>query len=264
MSTFDDAVSVTRKAPDRFGAGISEKFNVGPVPNGGYVMSLALNAMLQNFPGREPLTTTMHYLRPSQNGDVEITVETVKEGKRYATAMARLLQGGKETARLLATFGTHDPAPEKKRLVNGKPPELVPPDEGIVVPPNDIFVIGRQFDMRFQPGTVDFMQGKQGDRALIAGYMRFADGREPDVRALPLLCDAMPPPLLNVVPFSWVPTIELTTHVRARPVPGWIRFKFESRFIFDGLLEEDGELWDEAGTLVAQSRQLAQLPNSPT
>ena len=34
------------------------------------------------------------------------------------------------------------------------------------------------------------------------------------------------------------------------------RVKFVSRFVFDGLLETDGEVWDSEGKLVAQSRQL--------
>jgi hypothetical protein len=47
------------------------------------------------------------------------------------------------------------------------------------------------------------------------------------------------------------------------PAPGPLRCRFRSRFVHDGLLDEDGEIWDSAGTLVAQSRQLALMPRPP-
>jgi acyl-CoA thioesterase len=54
----------------------------------------------------------------------------------------------------------------------------------------------------------------------------------------------------------------LTAHVRARPAPGWLRCVFTTRFVTGGFLEEDGELWDDTGRLVAQSRQLALIPRA--
>jgi acyl-CoA thioesterase len=54
-----------------------------------------------------------------------------------------------------------------------------------------------------------------------------------------------------------VPTIELTVHVRRRPAPGWMLGQFRTLDLIDGRLIEDGVLWDSAGNLVAQSRQLA-------
>ncbi|MGF2075329.1 hypothetical protein, partial [Enterococcus casseliflavus] len=59
---------------------------------------------------------------------------------------------------------------------------------------------------------------------------------------------------------SWVPTVELTVHVRATPAPGPLRCRFSSHFVTGGLLSEDGEIWDSTGALVAQSRQLALTP----
>ncbi len=55
-------------------------------------------------------------------------------------------------------------------------------------------------------------------------------------------------------------TVELTVHVRARPAPGWLACRSTTRFVAGGFHEEDFEIWDGAGVLVAQSRQLALLP----
>ena len=71
----------------------------------------------------------------------------------------------------------------------------------------------------------------------------------------------MAPAVFNSgLPMGWVPTVELTVHVRARPAPGPLRCRFTTRFVTGGALEEDGEVWDSADVLVAQSRQLALTP----
>jgi hypothetical protein len=111
------------------------------------------------------------------------------------------------------------------------------------------------------PGDDGFRSGAPTGDAVIRGWFAFADEAPIDAIGLLLVADAFPPPVFNTaLPAAWVPTVELTVHVRAVPAPGPLRCMFRSRFIRDGFLEEDGEIWDSAGTLVAQSRQLALLP----
>ena len=62
------------------------------------------------------------------------------------------------------------------------------------------------------------------------------------------------------VPGTWAPTLELSAHIRALPVTGWLRVRVSTRNFAGGLLEEDAEVWDSADRLVAQSRQLARAP----
>jgi hypothetical protein len=50
-------------------------------------------------------------------------------------------------------------------------------------------------------------------------------------------------------------TIQLTVHLRAHPAR--LAGRATTRFVRNGYHEEDFEIWDSAGTLVAQSRQLA-------
>jgi hypothetical protein len=59
---------------------------------------------------------------------------------------------------------------------------------------------------------------------------------------------------------GWVPTVEYTVHVRGVPAPGPLRCVFRSRFVQNGCLDEDGEVWDSRDQLVAQSRQIGLLP----
>ena len=40
---------------------------------------------------------------------------------------------------------------------------------------------------------------------------------------------------------------------------GWLACRVATHYVIDGLHEEDFEIWDSTGQLVAQSRQLAML-----
>lgn len=51
-------------------------------------------------------------------------------------------------------------------------------------------------------------------------------------------------------------------HLRALPAPGWLRVSHATRNLAGGHFEEDCEIWDSAGRLVAQSRQLARAPRA--
>jgi hypothetical protein len=53
--------------------------------------------------------------------------------------------------------------------------------------------------------------------------------------------------------------VQLTTHLFARPAPGWVQGRFRTRVQGGNFIDEDGELWDATGRLVATTRQLALL-----
>jgi acyl-CoA thioesterase len=240
---------------------IASRWNVGPIPNGGYVFAVALHGIARTLPDLDPLTATAHYLAPARHGEVEVHVEVVKKGRTLTTAMARMVQQGREHLRMLATFGTlADPTTGSVHV--GSPPPVVPPaDAPTPQRPDAAPEITNRFDIRFAPETMAWMRGEPSGTAEIRGRVRFSDGRPTDVESLGLFADAFPPPAFNVIgPRGWVPTLELTVHFRARPAPGWLSCAFRTRFLHGGLLEEDGELWDERGILVALSRQLAAAP----
>jgi acyl-CoA thioesterase len=270
MFEFDVDRSVTAEGPGVYRGKITERWNIGPVPNGGYLLAVAMAALEQELAGLSPLSVTCHYLRRAQPGPCRVEVERVKQGRTYATAVARLLQNDNEHLRVLATFGPLDRggAPE---WIDGAPPAIPEGGAGMRELGLPLPTIAQRFEVQVSPETLQWararaeMPGAAAAKitsAEIRARVRFADGRPADLSSLCLFADALPPPVLAVMPLAWVPTLELTVHHRAQPAPGWLTCVFRTRFLFGGYLEEDGEIWDEAGKLVALSRQLAMAPAS--
>lgn len=255
---FDSDTQVRRQAEGTWAADIRPGWtSLGGTVNGGYLMAVALGAATAELDGAEPVTATAHFIRPGVVGPAQIDVETVKRGRLKSTVTARLDQDGGERLRLLATFA-------ESGAITGPvgfsvaPPAIPAPDECLPPPPmiRAAADIAERFDYRITPQT-RWIRGTLGDTARLDAWIRFADGREPDAAALPLLVDAFPPAVLEVVEAAGTPTLELTVHVRQRPAPGWIQARLTTRVLAGGLLEEDVELWDSGGALVAMSRQLA-------
>ncbi len=71
--------------------------------------------------------------------------------------------------------------------------------------------------------------------------------------------DALPPVAFDLGLAGWTPTLELSVHVRAKPAPGWLQIGLSTRNYAGGFMDEDAEVWDSTGRLVAQSRQLARV-----
>lgn len=258
-SQFDADTAIRREA-GVWAATVTDRWNIGSAPNGGYLLALVTRALLADTDQPLSLSVTAHYLSPPQPGPATIRTEVLKAGRRLSVATGGLWQGEREQLRVLGTFGDPDRFEGPSR-VGATPPRLPPPESCspawlISIPTQN--EIRHRFDFRLPP---DFEWGRPepGQPLAVAGWIRFADGRQPDPLALVALADAFPPAAMGMGELRWAPTLELTVHVRNRPAPGWVAGRFSSRFLRRGLLEEDGELWDSTGQLVAHSRQLALL-----
>jgi acyl-CoA thioesterase len=87
-------------------------------------------------------------------------------------------------------------------------------------------------------------------------WVRFSDGREQDPLSLVFMVDGASFPVIVELGEYMSSTVELTVHVRAMPAPGWLACRISTKHVEGGYAEEDFEVWDSAGVLVAQSRQL--------
>jgi hypothetical protein len=232
---------------------------VGGRPNGGYLMALTARALAASLPHPDPLAVTAHFLASPQSGPARIEVEQARVGRSISTATARLEAGGRDVLRVLASFGDLA-ARTGLTLVTARPPELPPPDECASRGPTVggwEMGFAKRFDTRIDPATAGMFQGQPTGRSEVRGWIRFADGRDADPLALIMFGDSLPPTAYNLGVRTWVPTLELTAYVRARPAPGWLRISMVTRNLLDGQLEEDIEVWDSRDRLVLQARQLA-------
>ena len=173
---------------------------------------------------------------------------------------------GQEVERItvLAVYGDLDRMPaEVQRQI--PPPELPPLEDCLEArqAPEEVRRIApllERFGTRLDPAYVGWAVGKPSGSGIIQGWFKLADDRPLDPIALLMVVDALPPVTFDLGLPGWAPTLELTAHVRARPAAGWAIVRHATRNISGGQFEEDCEVWDSEGHLVAMSRQLALLP----
>lgn len=270
MHRFAADTAVVRRDVDRFDAECREGWRVigGSAPNGGYLMAIGARAMAERAERPDPVTLTAHFLAPPALGPLEVRTELIREGGRHRTVGARLVQDGTECVRLLGTFGDLGRAEGPTRVLR-QPPDWPDadalPDPMAGVDPRLIPEIFHRLEHRMSPDTMGWTRGAASGEGVHGGWCRWPDGDTFDVLGLLFVADAYPPAVfdLGVAEALWAPTIELTVQVRARPAPGRLATRFTTRALTDGYFEEDGEVWDSAGRLVALSRQLALAGRPP-
>jgi hypothetical protein len=118
-------------------------------------------------------------------------------------------------------------------------------------------------EVLLDPAGLGWRDGRPSGVPQMRGYVRLREDRDPDALMLALAVDALPPVVFGLGATGWAPTVELTWHMRAVPAPGPLQVAARSRHVSGGWFDEEAEVWDAAGRLVAQSRQLARVGRGP-
>jgi acyl-CoA thioesterase len=262
MYLFDQDIHLEEMGQFRCKGTVSDNWSVNGTPNGGYLMALVANAMQKHSAKKSTPIVTTNYMSRCVPGGAEFHVELISQSTQFNRLEARLFQDGKEKIRALGTF-----ADEKNECIleryESKAPDISSPDACIPVPELPKFTLMNNLDIRLDPACAGWMAGKLTDKSEQRGWIKFKDGRPYDLISLFLIADAFPPPIFATQGLAaWVPTIEMTVNVRYVPETEWLKGIFRTRFVTCGLVEEDGEVWDDEGNLVAISRQIAQFRKS--
>ncbi|WP_405950743.1 thioesterase family protein [Streptomyces prunicolor] len=265
-SEFDRDTAVTRRAPGVYDIDLSGGWTIISAVNGGYLLAVLGRALADALPHSDPFTISAHYLTASQPGPAVIRTDTVRTGRTLSTGQASLFQYDEEGAeveriRVLASYGNLDTLPDDVRTT-AKPPAFPPMDQCFgpqdgPAPVSGSSAIADRLMLKLDPSTLGWALGAPSGKGEMRSWFGLADGRDADPLSLLLAVDALPPTAFEIGLKGWVPTVELTVHVRARPAPGPLRVSITTRNLAGGFLEEDAEVWDSEDRLVAQSRQLA-------
>lgn len=263
--SFSADTAVSPVGPAEYTGTIHDGWDIVGNANGGYLLAIAARAMMAASDRPHPVVLNAHYLSPGRPGPVTVNPEVIKVGRRFVTVRANMRSPDKELVTVLGSFGDIGTL-EGPMRIDAEPPQLPGPEDCSRIAPGPggfpPALMGRM-DLRLHPDDAGYACGEPSGSPLVRGWFRLLDDEPIDPFALLLAVDAFPPTIFNAnLPVSWAPTLELTTHIRGIPEPGWLRCRFSTRFISGGLLEEDGEIWDESGRLVAQSRQLALTPKA--
>ncbi|MFC8005038.1 thioesterase family protein [Streptomyces olivaceus] len=267
-SEFDRDTAVTRRGPGVYDIDLSAGWSILGAVNGGYLLAVLGRALGDALPHADPFTVSAHYLTASRPGPAVVRTEAVRTGRTLSTGQASLFQyddeGNEvERIRVLASYGDLDALPGDVRT-SAEPPAIPPaeqcfgPEDG-PDPLDGGSAITERLRLRLDPATLGWALGKPSGRGEMRAWFGLADGRDADPFSLLLAVDALPPTAFELGLMGWVPTVELTVHVRCRPAPGPLRVSITTRNLAGGFLEEDAEVWDSADRLVAQSRQLARV-----
>jgi acyl-CoA thioesterase len=257
---FDLATAVLPTG-DGYTVTIDPGWTIGSRPNGGYLLALATRAALGVARQPHPLAVSAHFLASPSLGPGELEVRLLRSGRSVANVRVTLVQEGQPRLEALVSAGRLERDDRPDWAADSAPPELAPPEEclrGQTELPGGVRVaIMDHLDVRLDPSTLGWLKGNPSGKLAMLGWVRFSDDRPPDPLGLLQVTDALPPASFELGIMRWAPTVEMSVYLRGLPADGWLRCAVRGKLLQGGWFDEEAEVWDEQGRLVAQSRQLA-------
>ncbi|WP_084495749.1 thioesterase family protein [Nocardia shimofusensis] len=256
----------------RYRGVIADTWTVGPKVHGGTMVAgsaAAATAWLRaSEPERAdmaPIAASSDFLGAPEPGEVDYEVRTRKVGRQICLVDVTLIQDGKPRVRSAFTFGHLDDAePIFAHDHDDMPAEPSPDAVGYAdTPMGKIVNVSVGADLAMDRGWAPFLDGEQGLPRLRLWIRPFdGDQRDPEVAAYfaMMTADISPPVPMNLGRFGWAPTVQMTTYLRRRPAPGWLRVIATTHEVGGRMFDCDQLVLDSTGAVVAQSRQLALLP----
>ena len=279
--SFDEALAI-EGAERRYTARVHPSWDGPLTTHGGLLAAIALSAIdreVNRAGDKQVRSLTCQYLRPPQHGEIEIHVDPLRSGRRFASARAMILQGGRACVSVLATHSVRE-LEEIDSWSIAMPDVSPPPDRGapFVETPgygdtgdgwlqmhpkapnffNHMMIAPRFGAAPFQGPPPDPRTGTEN-----GGWVMNPQARPVDPAWLVFLVDAFWPSVLQPlrVP-AGAPTLDLTIHLRALLPPEGLPDQAllvhnTCAGLIGGLADWDARIFARDGSLLALGRQHA-------
>jgi len=268
---FQEAIKLENLEDNKFIVNPDTNYFVGNTPHGGYLMAVMHNALTSILPHSTAISSSVQYLDRIDAKTFELEVETFKTSRGSSSGIVKLKQDDKICTTFTGTCSDF-------QFMKGY--------DGLQKPLPNIFnesdkkdYIKMNYDKISKGFTPAFIQQLEclihpdhawwnrdsNDKTNEARCSAFLEmqGGIPDQFCLSFYSDILPPVVSNKYgPLGWIPTITLTTHIRQLPSTSELYADFRATDINKGYFEQDCNIWDLNGNLVASSRQLTRILKS--
>lgn len=228
---------------------------------GGMTSALAYQAA-ENLITDERLPRSFHcnFIGPINVGEeVTVTAEILRTGKNVTQILAKVMQNGQVGVMAQVCFGVS----RDSKLVSlaDEQHQMPLPKRGRFIPqiPKLVPAFVQHFDLATEKGSLAF--GKSDD-AVLHGWSRYKKPpKKMTIAFLIALMDAWPPTMFQLMrlpapasTMSW--DVEFIDPSLALSPEKWFASHTQARHVKDGYGHEEAQFWDQAGNLIALSRQV--------
>jgi len=268
---FQEAIKLENLEDNKFIVNPDTNYFVGNTPHGGYLMAVMHKALTSILPHSTAISSSVQYLDRIDAKTFELEVETFKTSRGSSSGIVKLKQDNKICTTFTGTCSDF-------QFMKGY--------DGLQKPLPNIFnesdkkdYIKMNYDKISKGFTPAFIQqleclihpdhawwnrdsSDKDNEARCSAFLEMQGGI-PDQFCLSFYSDILPPVVSNKYgPLGWIPTITLTTHIRQLPSTSELYADFRATDINKGYFEQDCNIWDLNGNLVASSRQLTRILKS--
>ena len=268
---FQEAIKLENLEDNKFIVNPDTNYFVGNTPHGGYLMAVMHKALTSILPHSTAISSSVQYLDRIDAKTFELEVETFKTSRGSSSGIVKLKQDDKICTTFTGTCSDF---------------EFMKGYDGLQKPLPNIFnesdkkdYIKMNYDKISKGFTPAFIQqleclihpdhawwkrdySDKNNEARCSAFLEMQGGI-PDQFCLSFYSDILPPVVSNKYgPLGWIPTITLTTHIRQLPSTPELYADFKASDINKGYFEQDCNIWDLNGNLVASSRQLTRILKS--